>query len=153
MADLCGVAQVPVEKAGAAAKLARMYQRITRGIKVTVQPQYLEGQSKPEENQYAWSYTITVENHGRETVTLRTRYWKITDATGKVQEVRGAGVVGETPTLQPGDTFRYTSGCPLNTSSGIMVGAYQMQTEAGELFNVEIPAFSLDLPYEKPTLN
>lgn len=130
-----------------------MYQRITRGIKITVRPQYMEGQSKPDEGQYVWAYTITLENHGRETVTLRTRYWKITDAAGKVQEVRGAGVVGEQPTLKPGDTFQYSSGCPLSTSSGFMVGAYQMQTADGELFNVDIPAFSLDSPHVKRSLN
>jgi ApaG protein len=130
-----------------------MYERITRGIKVIVRPQYLEGQSKPEEDHFVWAYTITVENHGRETVTLKTRYWKITDATGKVQEVRGAGVVGETPTLKPGDTFTYTSGCPLKTPSGFMVGAYQMQADGGEMFNVEIPAFSLDSPHDRHAIN
>jgi len=130
-----------------------MYERITRGIKVIVRPQYLEGQSKPDEDHFVWAYTITVENHGRETVTLKTRYWKITDATGKMQEVRGAGVVGETPTLKPGDSFTYTSGCPLKTPSGFMVGAYQMQNEAGQLFNIEIPAFSLDSPHDRHAIN
>ena len=130
-----------------------MYERITRGIKVIVRPQYLEGQSKPDEDHFVWAYTITVENHGRETVTLKTRYWKITDATGKMQEVRGAGVVGETPTLKPGDSFTYTSGCPLKTPSGFMVGAYQMQNEAGELLNIEIPAFSLDSPHDRHAIN
>jgi ApaG protein len=130
-----------------------MYERITRGIKVTVRPNYLEGQSRPDDGHYVWAYTITLENHGRETVTLRTRYWKITDATGKVQEVRGAGVVGDQPTLKPGDTYEYSSGCPLTTGSGFMVGAYQMQTAGGELFNVDIPAFSLDSPHEKRSIN
>jgi ApaG protein len=153
MADLAGLPQVPVEKPHDPFKLAAMYQRITRGIKVIVRPRYLEDQSKPEEGHFVWAYTITVENHGRETVTLMTRYWKITDATGKMQEVRGAGVIGEQPTLGPGDSFQYTSGCPLKTPSGIMVGAYQMQTARGEMFNVEIPAFSLDCPHDKPTLN
>lgn len=130
-----------------------MYERITRGIKITARPQYLASQSKPEDGHYVWAYTITVENHSPETVTLRTRYWRITDATGKVQEVRGAGVVGEQPTLKPGGSFQYTSGCPLKTSSGFMAGAYQMQSELGELFNVDIPAFSLDSPYEKQSIN
>jgi ApaG protein len=132
---------------------AAMYERITRGIKVTVRPNYLEGQSRPDDGHYVWAYTITLENHGRETVTLRTRYWKITDATGKVQEVRGAGVVGDQPTLKPGDSYEYSSGCPLATDSGFMVGAYQMQTLAGELFNVDIPAFSLDSPHQKRSIN
>ncbi len=130
-----------------------MYQRITNGIKIVVRPQYLEGQSKPEEGHYVWAYTITIENHGRETVTLRTRYWKITDAHGRVQEVRGAGVVGEQPTLKPGDSYQYTSGCPLPTASGFMTGAYQMQMSGGEMFNVDLPAFSLDSPHEKHSIN
>ena len=130
-----------------------MYQRITRDIKIVVRPQYLEGQSKPEEGHFVWAYTVTIENHGRETVTLRTRYWKITDAHGRVQEVRGAGVVGEQPTLKPGDSYQYTSGCPLPTASGFMSGAYQMQMGGGELFNVDIPAFSLDSPHEKHSIN
>ena len=130
-----------------------MYESVTRGVKIIVRPQYLESQSKPDEGHFVWAYTITMENHGRDTVTLRTRYWKITDAAGHVQEVRGAGVVGEQPTLKPGDSFSYTSGCPLKTSSGFMVGAYQMQTSGGELFNVDIPAFSLDSPHEKHAIN
>ena len=130
-----------------------MYECITRGIKVVVRPQYLEGQSKPEEDHFVWAYTITAENHGRETVMLKTRYWRITEASGKVQEVRGAGVVGETPTLKPGDSFTYTSACPLRTPSGFMAGAYQMQTLGGELFNVEIPAFSLDSPHDRHAIN
>ena len=130
-----------------------MYERVTRGVKVIVRPQYLDGQSRPEEGHYVWAYTVTIENHGRDTVTLRTRYWKITDAFGVVQEVRGAGVVGEQPTLKPGDSYSYTSGCPLKTSSGLMVGAYQMQLVSGEFINVEIPAFSLDSPHEKHAIN
>ena len=123
-----------------------MYERITRDIRVTVRPEYLEAQSKPDENYFVWAYTIVIENLGQETVTLKTRYWKITDSAGRHQEVRGAGVVGEQPTLRPGESFQYTSGAPLTTSSGFMAGAYQMETAAGEAFNVEIPAFSLDSP-------
>ena len=130
-----------------------MYERTTRSIKVIVRPQYLESQSRPEEGHYVWAYSIRLENHGKETVTLRTRYWKITDAHGRLQEVRGAGVVGEQPTLKPGDVFEYTSGCPLKTSSGFMVGAYQMQTADGEMFNIDIPAFSLDSPHERQSIN
>ena len=123
-----------------------MYDRTTRSIRISVEPRYLDGQSRPDEDYFVWSYTVIIENTGPETVTLRTRYWKITDAMGRVQEVRGAGVVGEQPTLGPGERFEYTSGAPLATSSGFMVGAYQMETAQGEPFNVEIPAFSLDLP-------
>lgn len=123
-----------------------MYDCITRGIRVSVEPRYLDGQSRPDEDYFVWAYTIVIENTGSETVTLKTRYWKITDSLGRVQEVRGAGVVGEQPTLEPGERFEYTSGAPLATSSGFMVGAYQMETAQGEPFNVNIPAFSLDLP-------
>jgi ApaG protein len=124
-----------------------MYQCTTRDIRVTVRPEFLEEQSRPDEAYFVWAYTIMVENLGAETVTLKTRYWKITDSGGRVQEVRGAGVVGEQPTLRPGQSFQYTSGCPLTTASGFMAGAYQMETAAGEAFNVEVPAFSLDSPY------
>lgn len=130
-----------------------MYERTTHGIKIIVKPQFLDNQSRPDEGHFVWAYTITIENHGTETVTLRTRYWKITDAMGRLQEVRGEGVVGEQPTLEPGQSFKYTSGCPLPTPSGFMVGAYQMQKQDGSFFNVEIPAFSLDSPHDKHRIN
>jgi ApaG protein len=130
-----------------------MYEATTRGIRVTVKPKYLESQSRPDDDHFVWAYTITIENHGSETVTLRSRYWKITDARGRVQEVKGAGVVGEQPTLNPGQAFEYTSGAPLTTTSGFMVGAYQMETSTGEHFNVDIPAFSLDLPLTPKRIN
>lgn len=123
-----------------------MYESTTRGVKITVEPAFLANQSKPDDSYYVWSYTITIENTGTETVTLRTRFWQITDASGRVQEVRGAGVVGEQPRLPPGESFTYTSGAPLATSSGFMSGSYQMERDDGELFDVEIPAFSLDQP-------
>jgi ApaG protein len=130
-----------------------MYHAITRNIRINVQPQFLEGKSNPEEAKFVWAYTITVENKGAEVVTLRSRYWKITDAFGRVQEVRGDGVVGEQPTLQPGENFQYTSGCPLSTSNGFMVGSYLMQTQQGETFDVDVPAFSLDSPYDRHSVN
>ncbi len=130
-----------------------MYERITRGIRITVRPQFLDSQSRPAESHFVWAYTITMENHGKETVQLLTRYWKITDSLGRVQEVRGAGVVGEQPTLKPGESFQYTSGCPLPTPSGFMMGWYQMKSAEGQLFNVDIPAFSLDSPHEKHSIN
>jgi len=122
------------------------YERTTNGISVTVEPQYLDDRSRPDEGYFVWAYTVTIVNNGLRTVTLKTRYWKIVDANGRVQEVRGAGVVGEQPTLEPGGSFRYTSGAPLATPSGFMSGAYQMETEDGEPINVDIPAFSLDSP-------
>ncbi len=134
-------------------KLHCMYETITRGIRVVARPQFLDSQSKPAENKFVWAYTITIENHGPETVTLRSRYWDITDAKGLKQEVRGGGVVGEQPTLPPGHSFQYTSGCPLNTPSGVMVGSYGMVTADGEHFDAAIPAFSLDSPYDKHSVN
>jgi ApaG protein len=130
-----------------------MYERTTREIRVIVRPRYLESQSRPDEDHFVWAYTITIENRGPETVTLRSRYWKITDGLGRVQEVRGPGVVGEQPTLRPGQSFQYTSGAPLPTPSGFMVGAYQMETEHGENFEIDIPAFSLDSPHLPHRLN
>ena len=129
------------------------YQATTRGIRVTVLPQYLATESDPDEQRYLWAYTISIENEGLETVQLRSRVWKITDETGHVEEVRGPGVVGQTPTLKPGEQFRYTSGCPLQTPSGIMVGSFQMTSEDGELFDVAVPAFSLDSPEGRRIVN
>jgi len=130
-----------------------MYEAVTRGIRIRVTPQFMEEESAPAEGRYLWSYTIDIRNEGRDTVQLRSRHWRITDATGRTQEVEGPGVVGQTPVLTPGASFRYTSGCPLPTPSGIMVGTYQMTSAAGERFNVSIPAFSLDSPHAKRSLN
>jgi ApaG protein len=130
-----------------------MYRSITRDIEVAVEPFYLPDQSDPDHGRYVWAYRVTIANQSDAFVKLIGRYWRITDATGKVEEVRGAGVVGEQPELNPGDSFQYTSGCPLGTSSGIMVGRYTMQGEDGHLFEVDIPAFSLDLPEGRKTLN
>ena len=126
-----------------------MYNKTTRAIRVTVTPAFLDDQSAPDEHHFVWSYTIIIENLGQEIVQLKTRYWRITDAFGRNQEVRGEGVVGEQPILRPGESFEYTSGAPLPTPSGIMVGCYQMETASGEMFNVDIPAFALESPYEK----
>jgi ApaG protein len=130
-----------------------MYERTTRNLRVVASPRYLESQSRPGDNHYVWAYTIAIENRGTETVTLRSRHWRITDARGKLQEVRGPGVIGEQPTLKPGESFEYTSGAPLATPSGFMVGAYQMETEAGETFEIDIPAFSLDSPHAPRQIN
>jgi len=124
-----------------------MYTKTTNKIKVTVLPQYLGEQSEPNENRYFWAYTIQLENHGQDTVKLVNRYWHITDGMGRSQEVRGPGVVGEQPVLRPGDAFQYTSGVPLNTPSGIMVGQYEMMSEKGDKIDVAVPAFSLDSPF------
>lgn len=128
---------------------ALTYTRSTRGIEVRVTPHYLEEQSAPDQGRFVWAYHVRIENMGSETVQLLNRFWRITDAVGASQEVRGEGVVGEQPVLIPGGVFEYTSGTPLPTPSGMMMGAYQMETEAGELFDVDVPAFSLDSPHEK----
>ena len=125
----------------------------TRAIRVTVKPVFLEDQSSPAENHFVWAYHVRIENQGRETVQLRRRHWKITDGRGQLQEVRGPGVVGEQPVLGPGESFEYTSGTPLATPSGIMVGSYEMETRGGESFSVRIPAFSLDSPHQAVRLN
>ena len=126
-----------------------MYETITRGIRVAVKPAYLDDQSDPLEGQFLWSYTVTIENESPETVQLLSRYWHITDGDGRVQEVRGAGVVGAQPVLAPGQKFQYTSGCPLPTASGHMTGHYQMRAASGEAFEAEIPAFILESPHER----
>ena len=123
-----------------------MYTATTRQIQVTVMPEYLADQSDTLDGHFVWAYTIQLENLGEETVQLQSRYWHITDGIGMVQEVRGPGVVGEQPVLEPGDTYQYTSGVALNTPSGIMRGHYDMETPLGESFIIEIPAFSLDSP-------
>jgi ApaG protein len=130
-----------------------MYSETTRDINVTVKPFYLEEQSSPADSHFVWAYHVRIENRGNETVQLRRRHWKITDGHGRVQEVRGPGVVGEQPVLRPGESFEYTSGTPLPTPSGIMVGTYEMETGSGESFLVRIPAFSLDSPHQPVRLN
>ena len=129
------------------------YSAVTEGIGVEVEPFYLEERSDPAQSRYVWAYRVTIENRSDHRVQLLSRYWHITDGNGKVEEVRGPGVVGEQPELEPGDSYQYTSGCPLSTPSGIMVGTYTMQAGERELFEVAVPAFSLDLPGGKRTVN
>ncbi len=126
-----------------------MYEKTTESIQVIVEPIYLEEQSEPDENRFVWAYHIRIENHGSETIQLLNRHWRITDALGRTQEVRGPGVVGEQPVLEPGETYEYSSGTPLSTPSGIMVGTYEMEFLGGDRIDVAIPAFSLDSPYEQ----
>lgn len=130
-----------------------MYRSTTRDVDVEVVPFYLADRSSPEDNHYVWAYQVTISNKSQEPLQLIERYWRITDAAGKIEEVRGAGVVGEQPEIAPGDAFKYTSGCPLRTPSGFMVGTYTMQTKLGERFDVAIPAFSLDMPEARPSIN
>ncbi len=130
-----------------------MYAAVTRDIQITVIPEFLADRSEPKEGRFFWAYTIEIANLGRDTVQLVGRHWVITDGVGKVDTVSGLGVVGQQPVLNPGDTFRYTSGCPLTTASGVMSGHYRMTDQSGDGFDVEIPAFSLDSPFVKRVLN
>ena len=130
-----------------------MYRSTTHSIEVNVTPQFVADRSSPQNGYYFWAYTIAIANHGGETVQLKTRHWRITDAHGRVQEVRGAGVVGEEPVLKPGESFEYTSGVPLPTPSGFMVGTYGMVSINGERFDIDIPAFSLDAPDTQRVIN
>jgi ApaG protein len=129
------------------------YTAITRGIAVSVEPTYLEANSSPSNSQYLWAYHVTIENRGQETVQLLSRHWMITNARGELTEVKGPGVVGEQPILKPGESYAYASGAPLNTPSGMMGGAYRMESETGERFDIEIPTFSLDSPNQGILLN
>src|SRR6218665_1674065 len=128
---------------------APRYERETQRIHVAVMPSYLDDQSDPDGDRYVWSYTVTIENRGKEPVQLLSRYWNIIDGMGRVQEVRGPGVVGAQPFIAPGESFQYTSGCPLETASGTMSGRYQMMSASGVSFEAEIPAFLLESPYER----
>ena len=130
------------------------YTATTRGIRVTVQPFFLEDQSEPEEGRFVWAYRVQIENTGPSAVQLMRRSWQITDGRGRIIEVQGEGVVGEQPLLEAGESFEYTSGTPLETPSGIMKGAYHMVAPtSGESFDVAIPAFSLDSPHQNRAVN
>lgn len=115
-------------------------------IKVEVEARYIEEQSAPESNRYAFAYTVTITNHGPGAANLRSRHWIITESDGSTREVEGDGVVGEQPTLRPGEAFRYTSGAILQSAVGSMRGSYRMEDELGRSFEAEIPAFTLALP-------
>ncbi|MBN8529714.1 MAG: Co2+/Mg2+ efflux protein ApaG [Caulobacterales bacterium] len=129
------------------------YETESAGIRVRVRPSYLAGQSDPEAGRWVWAYQVEIENRRESPVQLIARHWVITDAKGHVEEVRGSGVVGEQPVIQPGDRYAYASGCPLSTPSGSMVGSYAMTDDLGRPFEAAIPAFSLDVPGGRRTLN
>ena len=130
-----------------------MYNALTHDIKVSVRPVYLDAQSDPDAHRFVWAYHVRIENLSGQEVQLVSRHWRITDALGRIQEVDGEGVVGEQPVLRPGQVFEYTSGAPLPTPSGFMVGSYGMVDGEGRPFDVKIPAFSLDMPGDKPRLH
>ncbi|ASD26716.1 CO2+/MG2+ efflux protein ApaG [Brevundimonas diminuta] len=132
---------------------APAYTAETEGVVVRVRPSYLAGQSDPAESRWVWAYQVEIVNLSGGPVQLVARRWTITDALGRVEEVRGPGVVGEQPVIEPGDSYAYASGCPLTTPSGSMVGAYFMQDAEGRMFEAAIPAFSLDVPDSRRVLN
>jgi ApaG protein len=127
--------------------MMKMPEAITRNIRVRVESEFAPGRSSPPQNKWFFLYTIRITNEGRETVKLLSRHWIITDAMGDVREVRGPGVIGKQPVLEPGESFEYTSGCDLTTPFGSMRGTYQMVTDAREEFEIEIPLFTLTEPY------
>ncbi|MBI1407530.1 MAG: Co2+/Mg2+ efflux protein ApaG [Caulobacter sp.] len=141
----------PIRKRGTSD--SPVYEARTRDVVVRVKANYAPGQSDPVENLYFWNYTVEIENHGQETIQLVSRRWVITDAQNRREELRGRGVVGEQPILRGREAFRYVSGCPLETPSGVMSGAYQMLTDDGDAFEAEIPEFSLHLPGAAKKLN
>ncbi len=134
--------------------MTREYAKATNGINVRVAAFYLEDQSEPDESRYVWAYRVIIENHGDHTVQLLRRTWHITDGRGRTFLVEGEGVVGEQPVLEPGEAFEYTSGTPLATPSGFMSGHYHMvlrdppAAQEARMFDVAIPAFSLDSPHQ-----
>jgi len=131
-----------------------MYEQETSGFVVRVEPQFLPEESAPDDGRFVWAYTIEIENRSAETVQLIARFWRITDENGLTQEVRGEGVVGQQPVLEPGQSFRYTSAAPLAAPSGMMVGAYSMQRlDGGGAFDVAVPMFALESPHRARLAN
>jgi len=126
-----------------------VYEKTTHGIRIAVEPLFLADKSDESQSRYVWAYHVVIENQSSQTYQLLTRHWRITDGNGMVQEVKGDGVVGEQPVLIPGDSFEYTSGTPLSTPSGIMVGSYHFESETGDRLEAAVPAFSLDSPFER----
>ena len=129
------------------------YEQRTEDVIVRVEPEFLAEQSNPSDSRFIWAYTVEIDNQSERDLTVTDRFWQIADSRGQVQEVRGSGVVGETPIVNSGETFRYTSGAPLTAPSGMMRGSYTMRTESGESFDIIVPTFLLDSPHEGHSLN
>ena len=130
-----------------------MYERRTRDVVVRVEPDFLADQSNPSDDRFIWAYHVEIENQSTHDLQVVERFWQIADARGHVQEVRGAGVVGEKPVVRPGETFRYTSGAPLTAPSGMMLGTYRVETPDGDAFDVDIPPFTLESPHQAQALH
>jgi len=129
------------------------YEQRTEDVIVRVAPEFLADQSNPRDSRFIWAYTVEIDNQSGRDLTVTDRFWQIADSRGQVQEVRAAGVVGETPMVKSGETFRYTSGAPLTAPSGMMRGSYTMRSEDGESFDIVVPTFLLDSPHEGHFLN
>ena len=136
-----------------AASALPVYEAETDGVTVRVTPDFMPEQSSRANGRFVWAYTVEIENRSAREFQLISRRWVITDGLNRTETVRGRGVVGEQPSLKPGEAYRYASACPLQTPSGLMGGAYQMLSAEGELFEVAIPTFSLDLPEAGRALN
>ena len=130
-----------------------IYKAITGDVQVEVQTEYQPDRSSPEKGHHVWTYHVEICNLGQNDIQLRSRYWRIVDGHGRVQEVRGRGVVGEEPLIEAGECFSYSSGCPLDSESGFMSGHYEMETRDGSKFDVIVPTFSLDIPDRTIILN
>jgi ApaG protein len=130
-----------------------LYEQRTDDVIIRVEPEFLAEQSSPRDSRFIWAYTVEIDNQSGRDLTVTDRFWQIADSNGQVQEVRAAGVVGETPVVKSGETFRYTSGAPLTAPSGMMRGSYTMCTETGETFDIIVPTFLLDSPHEGHSLN
>ena len=130
-----------------------MYEQETAGMVVRVEPQFLPEESRPEDSRFVWAYTIEIENRRPDAVQLMSRYWRITDENGATQEVRGDGVIGQQPVIEPGQSFRYSSAAPLAAPSGVMMGAYSMQRGNGEAFDISVPLFALESPNNARLVN
>ena len=133
--------------------IVSMYSKTTNGVTVTVTPYFLDDQSSPQESHFVWAYQVNIKNAGHSSIKLNHRNWLIIDANGKGMNVQGEGVVGEFPTIEPGQSFEYTSGTPLKTNNGIMQGFYLVSQDNGEKLKIDIPAFSLDSPYNKKNVH
>lgn len=130
-----------------------LYEQRTDDVVVRVEPEFLAEQSNPSDSRFIWAYTVEIDNQSQQDLTVTERFWQIADSSGHVQEVRAAGVVGETPIVKSGEIFRYTSGAPLTAPSGMMRGSYTMRTENGESFDIIVPTFLLDSPHEGHSFN
>ena len=130
-----------------------LFEQRTKDIIVRVEPEYLAEQSNPSNGQFIWAYTVEIDNQSDDDLRVTGRYWHIADSRGQVQEVRGEGVVGEKPVVKAGEQFRYTSGAPLSAPSGMMSGSYRVESDNGYAYDIDIPVFVLDSPYEGTLFN